>query len=83
MRLLELSNLLDLVHKVSSINILHHKIQSVLKYKDKGIKEEREENEGSGMNKSSAIYKTVVFCHVFVKVRYCALPWSGNRSAAE
>lgn len=31
MRLFELANLLDLVHEVSSINILHDKIQPVLK----------------------------------------------------
>lgn len=53
MRLLELANLLDLVHEVSSVYILHHKIQSVLAKTDEGGKE-GEENEGSGINPSVA-----------------------------
>lgn len=41
MRLLELADLLDLVHKVSSIYILHDKIQSVLEDKDEEERKER------------------------------------------
>lgn len=34
MRLLKLPNLLDLIHQVSSIDVLHHKIQSILEDRD-------------------------------------------------
>lgn len=39
MWLLELADLLDMVHKVSSVYILHHEIQSVLEHKD--VRKER------------------------------------------
>lgn len=41
MRLLELADLLDLVHEVSSIYILHDKIQPVLEDKDEEGRELR------------------------------------------
>lgn len=41
MRLLELADLLDLVHEVSSIYILHDEIQSVLEDKDEEVREVR------------------------------------------
>lgn len=51
MRLLELANLLDMVHKVSSIYILHHEVQSVLECK---VEDVRKEKKGSKMNQSVA-----------------------------
>lgn len=42
MRLLELADLLDMVHKVSSVYILHHKVQSVLEYKGDDISRKKE-----------------------------------------
>lgn len=44
MRLLELADLLDLVHEVSSVYILHDKIQSVLEGKDGEMRKERRIN---------------------------------------
>ena len=41
MRLLELADLLDLVHKVSSVYILHDKIQSVLRHKGGEVRKAR------------------------------------------
>lgn len=41
MRLLELADLLDLVHEVSSIYILHDEIQPVLEDKDEEVRELR------------------------------------------
>lgn len=75
MRLLELADLLDLVHEVSSVYILHYEIQSVLEGKDEEMRKERRI-----INQVPALLQ-VVCCHV--SARCCALPWFGSRSAAE
>ncbi len=56
MRLLELADLLDLVHKVTSIYIFHDKIQSVLNNKEKEVMKERRKEE-----KFSVLLQNVCF----------------------
>lgn len=61
MRLLELANLLDLIHKVSSVYILHDEVQSVLD-KDEVVRKERR------ISDQLSVLLRAVFMHVLVFV---------------
>lgn len=92
MRLLELANYLNMVHKVSSVYILHHKVQSVLKQKDEELIYQQPlllQVVRLGLQQTRLLKKrqghaAKILCSIFQKrIKKNVLPLFGNRSVVE